>query len=301
MICKYCKTPAVISGCCEKHYPAYFERRVLATIRKHKLMTRKDRIAVACSGGKDSTAVLHVLSRKFPRVTAIAIDEGIRGYRKKTLAFLKSFCAQHGITLVVVDAKKELGRSLDATYSKTMTCSACTICGALRRKLLNSAAMKLGATVLATGHNMDDEAQSVMMNIFRNTLRMSARLGPKSGLGKVKGFVRRVKPLYHTGERESFAYCHMMGFDVPFAECPYAKDSYRAYVRGLLNDYEASHPGTKANIIRSFVKMLPKLKAAFKSDEAQKYCSVCGSPSAKDVCRICLVDWQRLPIRKSGG
>jgi uncharacterized protein (TIGR00269 family) len=287
MKCSRCNKPAILSNpkFCEKHFIAYFEKKVLDTIKTYKLIGRKDKIAVAASGGKDSTACLHILSRHFKHVTALAIDEGIRGYRAKTLADLKRFCKKRRIPLKAVSCKKELGRTLDSIAAKGK--SACTICGAMRRKLLNVTARRLKATVIATGHNMDDEAQSIMMNMFRNNLTLSARLGPMTGLVKVPGFVRRVKPLYFCTEKESFVYCYLMGLGVGFAECPYTRDSYRNTVRDILNHWEKQHPGAKRNIIRNFLKVLPKIRDRYSTRIMPNACEVCKEPCAGRVCKAC--------------
>jgi uncharacterized protein (TIGR00269 family) len=213
------------------------------------------------------------------------IDEGIKRYRDKTLIDLKRFCAENKINLKIVSFRKEFGKTLDDIIkSKKLKIKPCNICGTLRRYLLNK--YSRGFDVIVTGHNLDDEAQAVMMNLFRNQIDVLARLGPKTGISLQKNFTQRVKPLYFCSEKESAIYALLMGFDVSFNECPYVVESYRADIRDLLNDYESRHKGTKLNIVSSFLKILPKLKARY-ANSSPTTCSVCGEPSSKDVCNAC--------------
>jgi len=240
---------------------------------------------VAASGGKDSTACLHILSQKYS-VEALAIDEGIEGYREHTLKDLENFCVKHGIRLHIVALKKVLGKTLDE-FLKRNRMKPCTACGIARRYLLNRHARLLGADCIATGHNLDDEAQSVLMNLFRNQPNVSARLGPLTGIVSDSRFIPRVKPLYFLTEREVAAYSLLKGFGLDYNECPYAPESFRASVRDELNRYEETHPGTKKNIIRSFMKMLPGLKKKYATQDVLGECVTCGEPAMQKQCTFC--------------
>src|SRR3989344_9563923 len=103
MQCSKCSEPGVIKQSsqilCKNHFLAYFEIKVVKTIKKYGLIEKNDKICVAASGGKDSLAALYV-TRKFcleHNITffALAIDEGIKGYRDHTLDDLKKFCKAH--------------------------------------------------------------------------------------------------------------------------------------------------------------------------------------------------------------
>ena len=272
---------------CKKHFIQYIENTVKSTIKKYGLIKKDDRVLVAVSGGKDSMSCLYILS-KWYRVEALAIDEGIQGYRDITLKDLHRFCKEHKIKLNVYSIQQEFGKSLDSIL-RIAKVKPCTVCGVLRRYMVNKYSRKLNATKLATGHNLDDESQAILMNFLLNQLEISARLGPKTGIIQDKKFIPRIKPLYHLAEREITAYSLLMGFGVTYVECPYTVDSYRRYVQELLNDYEWKHPGTKRNIIKSFFKMLPGLKKRFGTTEKITYCSSCGEPSKQESCQACLL------------
>ena len=276
---------------CKNHFTDYFESKALKTIRQFGLVDKQDNIGVALSGGKDSLTVLHILnklSKENPKINinAIAIDEGISGYRDKTLATAKKFCEGNNIALHIFSYKGEFGLTLDEML-KILNVKPCTICGIFRRYLLNKKSRELKLAKLATGHNLDDECQSILMNQMRNDIRTSARLGPKVGLINDNKFVQRIKPLYLCTEKEVTTYAFINGLLDNFNECPNAVHSFRAQVRDMVNDMEQKFPGTKYSIVNSFLQILPFLKEQFK-DETIKSCSNCQEPSANDVCNACV-------------
>jgi len=296
MVCKNCETKSVIKltntnkSLCKNCFIRYFERKVKNTISKYKMVDKGDHIGVAVSGGKDSLTTLYLLheifsNRKDIKITALAIDEGIKGYRDEALEHLKKFCKGLKVELKIYSFKKEFGKTLDQILKKEK--HPCSICGVLRRFLLNSKARKLKFTKLATGHNLDDESQSVIMNQFRRNVKTSARLGPVTGILKDKKLIRRIKPLYFLTEKEVRAYAYLKGFMDKFNECPYHYDSYRGAIRDMLNDFEDKHPGTKHNVISSFLEVLPLLKKEYKNLGDLMYCKKCKEPCSSEVCRVC--------------
>ena len=276
---------------CKNHFTKYFESKVFKTIRQFDLIGKKENLGVALSGGKDSLTVLHILnklSKQNPKIKlkAIAIDEGIHGYREKTLIKAKKFCEENKIILHIFSYKGEFGLTLDEML-KILDVKPCTICGIFRRYLLNKKSKELKLTKLATGHNLDDECQSIIMNQLKNNIQASARLGPKVGLVQDKKFVQRIKPLYLCTEKEVTTYAFTNGLLDEFNECQNVSQSYRAKVRDMLNEFEQKFPGTKYSIVNSFLQILPLLKQKFK-DGSIKVCAKCNEPSANDVCNACL-------------
>ena len=278
MVCKNCQEKPVIKlinsnvSLCRNCFIKYFEKKVKKTITDYKLINKNDNIIVAASGGKDSTVLLYLIKkinkdRKDIKITALGIDEGIHNYRNKSLEFLENFCKEHKIELRIYSYKEEFGKPLDEIL-KTYKGIPCSICGVLRRYLLNKKSKELGASKLATGHNLDDEAQSIVMNYFKNNVKISARLGPITGIKKDEKFIPRIKPLYFLTEKEVTAYAFLKGFVDKFNECPNSPYSYRSQVRDMLNEFESKYPGTKHSIIMSFLEMLPLLKNNYKEDKA---------------------------------
>jgi tRNA-5-methyluridine54 2-sulfurtransferase len=295
-MCKNCKLKPVIKlpnsniSLCKSCFIKYFERKVRKTIRQYKLFKKGQHVGVALSGGKDSLTTLYILNKitkpqKTTKLTAIAIDEGIKGYRDETLKLAKKVCKELDIPLKTTSYKKEFKQTLDQILKKSKI-KPCSVCGVFRRFLLNKQAQKLNFDVIATGHNLDDEAQSILMNQFRNNIAASARLGPITGIKTDKKFIRRIKPLYFLTEKEIMTYAFLKNLATPFNECPYSKNSYRGEIRNLINNFDKKYPSSKHSIINSFIEILPILKKNYKTKEL-KYCKTCGEPSSKEICQTC--------------
>jgi len=293
MKCSRCGNKAVVElryvgeALCPKHFSELFEKRIKRVIAGSKMLDRKkDKIAVGVSGGKDSLVLLYLLKKMHYEIIAVTIDEGIRGYRDKSLSYIKKFCRDHGISWKVYSLKKECGFTLDQIAKKGRVCS---YCGVLRRGLLNKKARELGCTKVATGHNLDDEAQMILMNLFRGELERLARSGPVSGLIEDELFVPRVKPLRECPEREDVLYAILHKIEYTDVECPYARYAYRNVVRDLLNNMEERYPGTKFAILKNFDKMLPFLREYYMPAEKPKRCKKCGEITRGQVCKFCSV------------
>src|SRR3989344_4482609 len=274
---------------CEKHFIKYFEKKVLKTIRKFNLIEKGDKIGVAISGGKDSFTALSILKqfqdKKIITLEALSIDEGIKNYRD--LKYVKKFCRDNKIKLHILTYKDFFNNSLDTMVKKFKYKTSCSYCGVFRRYLLNLGAKKFNFTKLATGHNLDDESQTVLMNQFRSNPELSARLGPITGIMVDKKFIKRIKPLYLVTERETTTYAFLKKFPIKFSECPYANLGYRNSVRDMLNDFEAKYPGTKHSIVDSFIQIMPMLKESFKEVKTLNTCKICQEPTSKEICQTC--------------
>ncbi|MBU1854998.1 MAG: TIGR00269 family protein, partial [Nanoarchaeota archaeon] len=243
------------------------------------LVEKGDRVVVACSGGKDSTLVLYLLNKFFGGVVALAVDEGIKGYRDKSINDLKIFCDEQGIELRVYSFAEEFGKSLDKVLDGSV--NPCTVCGTIRRQILNKYAVDFDK--IATGHNMDDESQAVLMNLFKSNVDLLWNSGPISG--KVEGFVQRIKPLYFCLERDVVRYVKLKGFKVCLIKsCPYRVTAFRKQVRELLDDYELSNVGVKKNILEKHLSLLKNVNL---KKRTFGYCSVCGGPSLGKLCKAC--------------
>jgi len=167
------------------------------------------------------------------------------------------------------------------------------VCGIFRRTLLNRKSRELGATKLVTGHNLDDESQSFLMNLLMGNMSHNASLGPATGLTSNDKFIQRVKPLYFLTEKESRLYALLKGFKIDFAECPNIDMSFRAIVRDELNAIEGKLPGAKNSIVNSFMEFMPMLKEHYrqeKSDRKFSYCKRCGDACSGDICNSCRLE-----------
>lgn len=294
MPCKNCYKHPVIQltnnniKLCKSCFIKYFERKFMKALAKYEMIKTGDKVGVAVSSGKDSFSLLHLLNKfreqkKDFSLTAISIDEGVQGYRR--FKDLKTYCAKNKIELKIYYFKEEFGCTLDQMI-KRLNKKSCTICGILRRNLLNKKARELRLDKLATGHNLDDEAQSILMNQFKGNIRRSAILGPVTGVVEHARFVRRIKPLYFLTERETEAYALLKELPIELCHCPHAASSFRNSVKKFLNDFEDKYPGTKHGIINSFLELRPILKKMYKDREI-KTCKECGEPCSQEECMTC--------------
>nr|MCK4930052.1 TIGR00269 family protein [Nanoarchaeota archaeon] len=287
--CIKCNKAVYCSNLCREHFKDYFEKKVKRIIKKFDLFSRKDKIGVAVSGGKDSTSVLYILNKLGYAIEAVTVDAVIGNYTKKNLENIRKVCKKYKIKLHEISFRKEFGMSLcfikSVAHEKGLKYSSCFICGILRRYLLNKHAKKLKFDCLATGHNLDDEAQSFIMNVFRNDLILARRQGPVSGYIVSKAFVKRVKPLYLCSEKETTAYSKLMKFPVNYNPCPCCVGAYRREYREMLDKFEKKHPSVKYNIIQFFLRTIYKMKKV--EDIKVNACAYCGEPCAKDVCKRC--------------
>ena len=275
---------------CQDHFVEDFETRAEKTIRENGMVRDGDRIAVAVSGGKDSAALLFLLKRMLEgrnvEMVAVTVDEGIAGYREETIRSARELARRLGIGQEVVSFREEYGLDLDEMVQGRLTgreAAPCTFCGVFRKSALNRAARRLGATKVATGHNLDDEAQSVMMNYLKGDIERLLRFRPKR---EQPGLVPRIKPLRCLPEKEVALYAMINGVFIEACECPYARLSLRADVRNMMNSLESLFPGTKQSTLQVYERILEHTVGQGGQIDLAS-CHRCGEPCVKDLCKAC--------------
>ena len=257
----------------------------------------KDRIMVAVSGGKDSVTLLHILAKiekVFPDVVFCAgtVDEGIRDYRDEALKIAKKNCEKLGIEHVVTSFKELFGYELDEIVKLIQKRGKggllpCSYCGVLRRKALNTMAREAGADKLVVAHSLDDEAQTMLLNIAHGDPMRIARSKPVLDVVH-PSFVQRVKPLCLVPEKEVVLYAYLKGIEFQSIACPYAYTAMRNDIRAMLTQMEHKHAGTLFTVFHSMEKIRPALEAATEDVKLQD-CRLCGEPTVGELCRACLM------------
>jgi len=278
----------------DKQFVTYFEKKVKRTLVDYKLVNekekKKEKIMVACSGGKDSTSTLYLLHKFGYNVEGMMIDLLIGKWSEDNLANMKKFCRGLGVKLNVVDIRQELGCSmcyLRERVQKTQKVSNCLVCGVIKRWLMNKKARELGGAKVATGHNLDDGAETVMMNLLKGNLGLMVNMAPQTGFKKDKKFVPRIKPLYFMLNAEVRRYSQIKKFPVLYEPCPCRRDSLRKRIRDELNEKEKKNPKVKENLVKVFLKLLPKIQEKYNNKEEISHCEDCGEPSRGMVCKMC--------------
>ena len=280
---------------CRKCFAKSIEEKVRITIAKYKMLEFDDRIAVAVSGGKDSVSLLHVLAkieRGYPKTSlvAVTVDEGIKGYRDEALKIAAENCQKLGIEHHVVSFKELYGYRLDQVVKSLKQkgdsrLTPCAYCGVLRRKALNMAARSLKADKLVTAHTLDDETQTILLNIFHGDVLRIAREKPVTDEAHPK-LVQKVKPFCEIPEKETALYAYIRKIKFQSTPCPYASEALRNDVRVMLNRMEEKHAGIKFTIFKSIEKIRPALEELAKK-EGLRECSECGEPTTEKICRTC--------------
>jgi uncharacterized protein (TIGR00269 family) len=280
---------------CKKCFSESIEAKVRQTITRYHMLKYNDHLAVAVSGGKDSLSILYILAklRKFrpqTTLTAVTVDEGISGYRDEALTIAADVCKQLDVPHHMVSFKDLYGFTLDEIVAKVHEkgkneLTPCAYCGVLRRRAINVGAREVKATKIATGHTLDDEAQTVLMNILRGDIARLAKEKPVTSEVHPL-FVQKIKPFCEIPEKESALYAYVKNISFQDTPCPYASEALRNDIRGMLNRMEEKHAGTKFTVSRAIEKLRPAIELTAKKEDF-KLCSQCGEPSAGELCKTC--------------
>jgi cytoplasmic tRNA 2-thiolation protein 1 len=279
---------------CKKCFLLSIESKTAKTISKYSMIEYGDKVAVAVSGGKDSLSLLYILKMHFDQhpnnaneLVAVTIDEGIKGYRDESLQIVKDFCARLHIESKVLSYKSLFGTDMDEAMVRrsSQKITSCSICGTFRRRAIDIAAEKIGADIVATAHNMDDQLQTFMINLLAGDVERLGWIYPEPVQYRQNG-LKKVKPFVEIYEYEIVFYA--LQREIPFQseECPYMNESIRTDLREFFNTLERDHPGIKYNAYKSMMKISKILRSSMQSSEIKK-CSRCGHVSTGDICSVC--------------
>jgi len=284
------KRPKTGDKLCKECFYKVFEEEIHHTIITNKLFERNDTVAIGASGGKDSTVLAYIMKTLNDRydyglnLILLSIDEGITGYRDDSLETVKRNKDQYGIPLKILSYEELYGWTMDDIVKHVGRKNNCTFCGVFRRQALDRGAMILKADRIVTGHNADDIAETVLMNILRGDI---ARLQRCTAITTGSdGALPRCKPFKFTYEKEIVMYAYFKKLDYFSTECIYSPNAYRGYARAYLKDLEKIRPSVIIDIIFSGDSMSVKKDVKM---PIQGRCIKCDYISSQKLCKACVL------------
>ncbi len=302
MKCRRCGERAVVNmrqhklGLCREHFLEWFVSRTERFVDKYGMFDGDDRILVAVSGGKDSLALWDVLLRLGHDAVGLYINLGINGHRysEESKARVERFAAEReDVPLQVVDVGETYGRSVPELASERPGRKVCSLCGLVKRHIMNRVACEDQFAAVATGHNLDDEAAVLFQNLLRwqtGYLRRQAPVLPSTH----PRLARKVKPFFRFYERDTAAYALLRNIDYVYDECPYAEGATTILYKELLNQLETRSRGAKQQFYLSFLQARQEGLFAQGSEELELgECEKCGQPTtAPGLCAFCRL-WEK--------
>jgi uncharacterized protein (TIGR00269 family) len=299
MRCRKCPQSAVINlsqhrmALCKDHFNGWFLQHTATTIKKFRMISKGDRILAAVSGGKDSLGLWDVLTRLGYIVEGLSIHLGIDAdcqYSTRSMDFTRKFALARGLILHELHIQQEYTETVPEMFLRAhpRENKPCATCGLVKRHELNRYAHENGFNVLATGHNLDDEAAVLFSNnLTWNTDQLGRQYPVMDERGK---FARRVKPFVQFYERETTAYALLNGIEYIEKECPFSVGSRTNHYKAILNELENDQPGLKYQYFQTFIdrKKTGLLKISESQLYEEKFCKQCGQPtSSADQCAFC--------------
>jgi uncharacterized protein (TIGR00269 family) len=313
--CSQCKDTSILfqeySGqhLCGKHLALSIRKRVAKEIRFQINLPKNARhpdgspfrIFVAISGGKDSAVLLSMLvdiigRRRDVEIISGCIDEGIDGYRAPSLELARELAESLNIQFETL-SYEDLGYDRMDNVVKKMPIIGenvpdakgmmpCSYCGVFRRQGINALAQKVNADIMALGHNLDDMAQSIIMNFQKGNIERSVRLAPHTD-DPIEGLAPRVVPLRFVPEQEIHAYAIYAGLPIHHGDCPHAPGAMRQLSRGIIADMETITPGSRHGLLHSLDQIRKLYREVNPTKSDIKYCEECGEVTSRQICQAC--------------
>ncbi|NPA51484.1 MAG: adenine nucleotide alpha hydrolase family protein [Aquificae bacterium] len=269
---------------CKEHFINWFENRVEKTIKEFKMFSKEDKILVAVSGGKDSLSLWNALIKLGYQADGLYIDLGIGEYSKDSKEISLSFGERIRRKLHIVTLEKEIGTIPQINSSANKP--ACSACGSVKRYYMNKKAKELGYSTIVTGHNLDDEVAVLFGNTLSWDIDYLKRQYPV--LKEENGFIKKVKPLCKTTEKESALYAVFSNIEYIEYECPFSQGASSIRYKEIWSQIEQQSPGSKLRFYLGFLKKVyPLLNQENQDTKAIKQCILCKEPSFNDICGIC--------------
>ncbi|EFC43548.1 hypothetical protein NAEGRDRAFT_36958 [Naegleria gruberi] len=283
---------------CRECFFDLFETEIHETIINNNLFKPGDKVAIAASGGKDSTALAHIMKVLNERYNygldlyLLSIDEGIKGYRDDSLETVKRNREQYQVPLKILSYKELYGWSMDEIVQQIGLKNNCTFCGVFRRQALDRGCEQLKVDKMVTGHNADDIAETVLMNILRGDIGRLERCVDIITHDEGGFSIPRAKPFKYTYQKEIVLYAYFKKLDYFSTECSYSPNAYRGHARELIKDLEQLRPQTIIDIVKS-AEQFEFTNETISEDSTVKKrtlmnCVKCGYISSQELCRACV-------------
>lgn len=294
MRCMVCKEKSVINikshnlSLCKEHFLERFASETKRIIKKYNMIKREDKVAVAVSGGKDSLSLLYVLHKLGYNVLGIHLNLGIHSenYSPNSEKYVRNFKENFNIPILIYDIKEEQEKGIEDLVKGKWKKKPCSVCGMVKRYLMNILALKNKCNVLATGHNLDDESARLFGNIIywqEEHIEHHELI-----LQEEEGLLKKVKPFIFFTEKEIALYAILRGIPYIRDECPYSIGAKTLKYKSILNNIENDSPGTKLRFLKGFYEFKRKInKSDLKSFKGTKKCLYCGMPTKRDICTFC--------------
>jgi len=290
MKCTKCKGKAIIklpqhnARFCKTHFEEYFLNQVKKAVKKYKMIGKDEKVLVAVSGGKDSLVLWEVLHRLGYNAEGFYIDLGIEEYSRHSLELCRDFADSRNLQLNTVSLPGLTGYGIREISQKTRR-TPCSACGLIKRYLFNRLALERGYQVIATGHNLDDEAATLMGNITRWQTNYLSRQSPVLPSNH-PSMVKKIKPLCRLTEKETSSFAVLNGINYIYEECPLAEGARSILYKKTLNYLENNSPGTKIQFYLGFLKQKTELFPQ-ESETDLSVCRICHQPTTLEVCAFC--------------
>ncbi|MDP6857091.1 MAG: TIGR00269 family protein [Candidatus Thalassarchaeaceae archaeon] len=298
---------------CGVHLAESVRKRISKSLRKQLILPKNSinslgrpfKVLIAISGGKDSAILLHFLhdilgSRRDVELIAGVVDEGIEGYRSPSMDCAQELCSSLGIPLERIsypdlsfpemDDVVESLPKISESNLEARGMMPCSFCGVFRRQGLNSLANRVGADIMALGHNLDDVAQSVLMNLQKGEVDRTVRLAPHTTI-PIDGLAPRIVPLRWIPEQEIHAVAIHLNLPIHHGDCPHAGGAMRQRSRDIIATIEKDIPGSRHGLVQSMDR-IRELAANSENGTTVQSCERCGEPTSRPICQSCTMkEW----------
>ncbi len=268
------------------------KKRIFKTIEKHKLVEEGDKIFIALSGGKDSATALFAMKEYMEK----------NSVNCELKAFHINFClpiSEKVQKVVEEQAKlaevkmetvyvKDLGIDLEEIRKKSSR-PICSICGVIKRYLMNKIPREKGASKLATGHNMDDFLVFFFKNFLNKNFEWISKFRPLLK-GTHPKLLTKIRPLFYVGNKECELFCREKGIGyIEEDVCPHTYfncviDPKRKKWYEILYKIESFHKDFRYQMVKSIASY-----ARFLKYEESKLleCKICSELTSQEICGFC--------------